>query len=754
MLATLQHIVQLVNDAANLDEALAVVVREVKAAMGVDVCSVYIKDAIAGENVLRASDGLNPRSIGRVRLSLGEGLVGLVATRQEPVNLDNAADHPAYRYFPETGEERYRGFLGVPLVHFRKVVGVLYVLRHTQQRFAEDEVAFLVTIAAQLAGTLNAAVRENPANGFAVDPALNSGFHQGLAAAPGIAIGTIVLPSPFASLESVTDREPKDITVEEAAFREAVRAVQAELRRDAELMATRLPSEARAIFDVYEMMLGGDSLVENAIARIRAGNWAPGALRHTVDEHARVFDQMEDAYLKARGEDIRAIGRRLLAHLQSDLREPREYPAQTVLLGDEVSLARITDVPESRLAGIVCLRGSVLSHIAIIAKALGVPAVMGLGHLPVGDLDGRRIVLDGYQGRVFIDPPPAVVGEFSRLIGAERELSSELRKFRDLTAETPDGTRITLNVNIGLLAEAGVLNATGADGVGLYRTEFPFMVRHSFPGEDDQYQIYRDILQSFAPQPVTLRTLDVGGDKALPYYPMKEDNPYLGWRGIRFTLDHPEIFLPQLRAMLRANTGLGNLRIMFPMISQVGELREAQALLRQAHAELVDEGCRCSLPPVGVLIEVPAAVYQATALAAQADFLSIGSNDLTQYMLAVDRGNPNVARLYDSLHPAVLRALREVARVGRRYGKPVSVCGEMAGDPAAVILLLGMGIDTLSMSAGSLLRIKWVVRTFTAEHARSVHRRTLRLDNSANIRQLLNSELDQAGLGGLIRAGK
>lgn len=754
MLSTLQHIVQLVNDAANLDEALALVVREVKSAMGVDVCSVYIKDAVAGVNVLRASDGLNPASVGQVRLSLGEGLVGLVATRQEPVNLDNAADHPAYRYFPETGEERYHGFLGVPLVHFRKVVGVLYVLRRTKQRFADDEVAFLVTIAAQLAGTLNAAVRESAANGLTDDPAVHTGFHQGLAAAPGIAIGTIVLPLPFASLESVTDRKPQDIAVEEAAFREAVLAVQAELRRDGELMAARLPSEARAIFDVYELMLGSDSLVENAIARIRAGNWAPGALRQTIDEHARVFDEMDDLYLKARGEDIRAIGRRLLMHLQADPREPREYPAQTVLVGDEVSLARITDVPAERLAGIVCLRGSVLSHIAIIAKALGVPAVMGLGHLPVGELNGRRIIVDGYQGRVFINPPPVVIDEFARLVRAEKELDSDLRKFRDLSPETKDGTRITLNVNIGLLSETGVLAATGADGVGLYRTEFPFMVRHSFPGEDDQYQLYRDILQSFAPRPVTLRTLDVGGDKALPYYPMKEDNPYLGWRGIRFTLDHPEIFLPQLRAMLRANAGLGNLQILFPMVSQVGELREARQLLRQAHDELTDEGCACAVPPVGVLIEVPAAVYQATALVAHADFLSIGSNDLTQYMLAVDRNNPNVARLYDSLHPAVLRALREVARVGKRYGRPVSVCGEMAGDPAAAILLLGMGFDTLSMSAGSLPRVKWVVRSFDLDRARTVLRRALRLDNAGEIRQMLNGELDQAGLGGLIRAGK
>jgi phosphotransferase system, enzyme I, PtsP len=754
MLDTLQHIVQQVNEAANLDEALAIIVHRVKEAMAVDVCSVYIKNATTGYYVLMASDGLNPESVGRVRLALNEGLVGLVAARQELVNLGSAADHPAYRYIPETGEERYHSFLGVPLVHFRKLLGVLYIQRRARQLFAKDEVSFLVTIAAQLAGALSSAAPDGVITVLQNERPHSVSFNQGLPAAPGIAIGTIVLPSPFANLESVPDRRPQDIAMEEAAFREAVSAVQEELRTSAELMATRLPSEARAIFDVYVLMLGSDSLVENTVARMRAGNWAPGALRDTIAEYAQAFDQMEDPYLGGRAEDIRAIGRRLLMYLQSDAREPREYPERSILLGDEVSLARIAEVPADRLAGIVCLRGSVLSHIAIVAKALGVPAVMGLGHLPVGDLEGRPIVVDGYQGRVFIDPSPLVIEEFERLVRAEKERTVELRKFRELPAETLDGVRVTLNVNIGLLSETNEVEESGADGVGLYRTEFTFMVRHSFPVEDEQYHVYRKILESFAPKPVTMRTLDVGGDKPLPYYPMEEDNPALGWRGVRFTLDHPEIFLLQLRAMLRANVGLNNLRVLFPMVSQVNEVKEAWELLDRAHREHLEEGRDSAMPPVGVMIEVPSAVYQVREFARHIDFISIGTNDLTQYLLAVDRNNPNVARLYDSLHPAVLRALRAVARVARRYGKPVSVCGEMAGDPAAMILLLGMDIDAFSMSAGSLPRIKWAIRSITRRHARAVLREALRMDNAQDIRQMLNSELEQAGLSGLIRPGK
>jgi phosphotransferase system, enzyme I, PtsP len=290
MLDTLQHIVQQVNEAANLDEALAIIVHRVKEAMAVDVCSVYIKNATTGHYVLMASDGLNPESVGRVRLALKEGLVGLVAARQELVNLESAADHPAYRYIPETGEERYHSFLGVPLVHFRKLLGVLYIQRRARQLFAKDEVSFLVTIAAQLAGALSSAAPDGVITVLQNERPHSVSFNQGLPAAPGIAIGTIVLPSPFANLESVPDRRPQDIAMEEAAFREAVSAVQEELRTSAELMATRLPSEASAIFDVYALMLGSDSLVENTVARMRAGNWAPGALRDTIAEYAQAFD--------------------------------------------------------------------------------------------------------------------------------------------------------------------------------------------------------------------------------------------------------------------------------------------------------------------------------------------------------------------------------------------------------------------------------------------------------------------------------
>jgi phosphotransferase system enzyme I (PtsP) len=754
VLSALQQLVQQVNAVGDIDQALRLVVQRVKDVMEVDVCSIYIRESSNGQYVLMASEGLSPHAVGQVRLSIDEGLVGYVAARQELINLDDAAQHPNFRYFPETGEERFHGFLGVPLVHFRKLLGVLVVQQVERRLFGPDEVAFLVTVAAQLAGVLNSVAPDGAIVLGSTRNPQRVNFRQGLPGAPGVAVGTVVLPSPFEHLDAVSDRVPQDLALEETAFLDAVGLVQEELRRATLSLSNQLSGEVRSIIDVYALMLDDATFVAETVQRIRGGNWAPGALRETVVGHARVFEQMADAYLRARAEDVRAIGQRILLALRCDAREPMSYPERCILVGDEVSLARIVEVPAGQLSGIVSLRGSVLSHTAIIAKAMGVPAVMGLGHLPLGGLEGRTMIVDGHQGRIFIDPDPNAIREFERLVQEERAVSEMLRQLHDVPAETLDGTKITLNVNIGLLAELNVAAKMGTEGVGLYRTEFPFLVRNTFPLEEEQYAVYRKVLEAFAPRPVTMRTLDVGGDKPLPYYPIEESNPALGWRGIRFTLDHPEIFLPQLRALLRANVGLGNLRILFPMVSNVAQVREARMLLDRAQRELREEGHAASTPEVGVMIEVPSAVYELGALAAYVDFFSVGTNDLTQYLLAVDRDNPNVWDLYDGLHPAVLRALRHIVRAARRHGKPVTVCGEMAGDPTATLLLLGLGFDSLSMSASSLLRVKWVIRSIQTRDAKMVLREALGLDDAAAIRQLARRRLEEIGLGGLLGASR
>jgi phosphotransferase system enzyme I (PtsP) len=375
---------------------------------------------------------------------------------------------------------------------------------------------------------------------------------------------------------------------------------------------------------------------------------------------------------------------------------------------------------------------------------------MGIGELPIGRLQGATAAVDGYRGRVFINPSPAVLKNFEQIVRYEENLSRDLGSLRDQPAETPDGARVRLYSNVALLSDITSSLNSGAEGVGLYRTELSFMMRDRFPSEEEQYRTYRQVLEAFAPQPVAMRTLDIGGDKPLPYFPVIEDNPFLGWRGIRVTLDHPEIFLIQLRAMLRANAGLGNLQVVFPMISVMEEVDAALALLKQAYQDLREEKLPAAAPQTGVMVEVPSAIYLAPILARAVDFVSIGTNDLTQYMLAVDRNNIRVAGLYDSLHPAVIEAIFHTVRDVHRHGKQVSVCGEMAGDPASAIILFGLGIDVLSMASPRLLRIKKVIRTFTRSQAEDLLGCALAMRTAGAVRALLNKALQQAGLDMLI----
>jgi phosphotransferase system, enzyme I, PtsP len=755
MLNTLRRIVQEVNDAVNLAQALDIIVLRVKEALAVDVCSVYLTTPGKDELVLMATEGLNPESERRVRLAFSEGLVGLVGQRAESVNLDDAPDHPRFKYFPETGEERYHGFLGVPIVHHRQMLGVVVVQTREARRFDDDHASFLITLAAQLSGAISHAEISGEIEALRVGPGEADVFIKGISGAPGVAIGIAQIAYPHADLEAVPDREPEDPACEERLFRDCVLRVQQEMLLVKERMGGVLPSEEGVLFDAYIMMLGSDYLVDRTIERIRAGNWAPGALRDTIRENARKFEDMQDMYLSERADDIWDLGRRILMHLQqSNGKAQRERPERVVLMGKNVGVVDLAEIANERLVGLVSEGGSSSSHVAILARALGIPAVMGATDLPVGRLDGREVVVDGYAGRVFIQPSRQVRAEFERLEREEREFAAGLIEFAEQPAITTDGVHVPVYLNCGLLAAMDSPTQLNADGVGLYRTEFPFMIREQFPSEDEQFRIYRQVLESVAPRPATLRTLDVGGDKALPYFPVKEDNPFLGWRGIRIMLDHPEIFLAQLRAMLRANEGLNNLQVLLPMVASVGEVDDSLKLLQRAWQELIDEGLRVVMPKVGVMVEVPSAVYIAEAIARRVDFVSVGTNDLVQYLLAVDRNNARVADLYHALHPAVLRALREIVTSVHRVSKPVSICGEMASDPPCVVLLLGTEIDSLSVSISSVPRVKWIIRSFSRAHAKTLYDKALQIEEPERVRALLNDALLEAGLGGLVHAGR
>ena len=749
MLDTLRRIVQEVNGARSLDAALATMVRRIRKAMRTDVCSIYLFDRDRDRLVLMDTIGLRTQAVGIVTLRLGEGLVGLVGQREEPLNLEDAPGHPQFRYFAETGEERFSSFLGVPIIHQRRMLGVLVVQQQEKRRFDEGDEAFLVTMAAQLAGVLAHALVSGTLN----RPAEPDGqaMFSGVAASPGMAIGEIVVIAPPADLDSVPDLIPTDPDAEVVRLHAALAHVREDIRKAGARLASRISTQELALFDVYQQMLGDAALGNEVEKRIREGQWAPGALADVVRRHTQYLERVDDGYLRERATDIRDLGRRVLAHLQEgNEMTPSTYPDNTILVGDEISAATLGELPRGRLAALVSVRGSSNSHVAILARAMGIPTVLGMVDLPLPRINGAKAILDGHRGRLFVRPEAQLAKRYERLIKEERALAEVLEHEQHLPSETSDGHQMPLMVNTGLAVDAVAQLKPRVSGVGLYRTEVPFMMNERFPSEQEQTRLYHEQLSSFAPLPVVMRTLDIGGDKDLPYFPINEANPFLGWRGIRVTLDHPEVLMVQMRAMLMASRELDNLRILLPMITSVDEVDTALRLLARARQELAEDGIEVASPKVGVMIEVPATLYQLSALAERVDFFSVGSNDLTQYLLAVDRNNARVASLYDACHPAVLNALARLAEESQRLGVPASVCGELAGDPSGALLLMGMGFDALSMNAPSLPRVRAAIRRVSIEDARSLVAETLSLPTTAVVRAHLRQRMTDWQIGHLL----
>lgn len=747
MLNSLRRIVQEVNGAPDLDSVLKIIVQRVKAAMNADVCSVFLRNE-EDIFVLMATEGLNAGSVGKVRLAKDEGLVGYVAAREEPLNTEHAESHPKFEYFPETGEERFSAFLGVPIIHHRQVLGVLVVQQEETRRFDEGDEAFLVTMSAQLAGVIAHAEATGVLRRGG--PKRETRF-VGIPGTTGVAIGRCVVSSPLSDLKSVPYQKCEDIEDEIKFFQTCLAAVRADVQNLSAELESRLNKEERILFDAYLAMLDDQSLGGEVQTKIREGSSAQYAWSRVILEHVSTFNSMSDPYLRERAADVRDLGSRVLAYLQKLSAHKRVFPNATILVGEELTASVLAEVPQGKLVGLVSLRGSSNSHIAILSRSMGIPTIMGAVDFPFTQLEGHELIVDGYRGTIYVDPSDGLRAQYQAIVDEDKVLSAELETLKDLPCETTDRHRVALWVNTGLKADAMISLERGAEGVGLYRTEVPFMLRDRFPSEEEQRQAYRDQLEAFAPSAVTMRTLDIGGDKSLPYFPITEDNPFLGWRGIRVTLDHPEIFLAQVRAMLKASVGLNNLRIMLPMVSNVAELEIAQMLIIRAYDELLEEGFNIQMPPVGVMVEVPAAVYQAREFAARVDFLSVGSNDLTQYLLAVDRNNARVADLYHSLHPAVLRALKKVVDEGHLEGLQVSICGELAGDPVAAMLLVAMGFDVLSMSASNLLKVKSVIRAISLEQAKALLDEVMVLPDADSINRTLEVAFKKYGLTRLLR---
>ena len=755
MLDQLRRIVQKVNAAKDLQSALNIIVSRVRESLSTQVCSVYLLDSDINCHVLLASEGLNEEAVGHVSLELGEGLVGLVAKHAEPINLQDAPLHPSYHYLKETGEEEFHAFLGVPIIHHRAVLGVLVVQHEARRRFDEGEEAFLITLSAQLAGVIAHAEATGAIEGISPSGQKTSDTaFAGVSGSSGVSIGEAVVVFPHADLSLIPDRRAKNIDKEIEFFATCLSAVRGDMAKLHDKLAGQVAEEERQLFNVYLHMLDDDALGNEVVERIRMGSWAQGALAYVANEHVQKFETMNDDYLSERAIDVKDLCSRVLFYLQEKETIKTEYVDNTILVSEELTPGMLVEVPKAKLKGLISVKGSGNSHVAILARTMGIPTVMGVVDLPYNQLDGREVIVDGYKGEVISNPSDQLRNRYLETIKEQDQLIQGLEGLKDLPCETVDGHRVHLWVNTGLMSDVVQSLDQGAEGIGLFRTEVPFLLSERFPSEQEQTDIYREQLLAFAPKLVTMRTLDVGGDKALPYFPIEEANPFLGWRGIRVTLDHPEIFTAQIRAMLRASIGLENLQIMLPMISNVNEVNSATQLIKKAYRELIQEGLEVKYPPIGVMIELPAAVYQTRALCKMVDFVSVGSNDLTQYLLAVDRNNPRVANLYSAFHPAVLSALQFVVTEARTEGIPVSICGEMAGDPGAAVLLMAMGYDVLSMNATTLLKVKSVIRSMSMEAAQDLLDQAMHLDDAQMIRSAVDLALYNAGVDRLLRSSR
>lgn len=747
MLTRLREIVEKVAMAAGLPEALELLVKETCQAMHTDVCSIYLADKQRSCFYLMATKGLKKPRGRAVSLSFDEGVVGEVGRLSELINLADIREHPSFKYLPQVKEDDLRAFLGVPIVYRRQLLGVLVVQQKERRLFNESEESFMVTLATQLGATLSQVQTKG----------LFGQYRQSRIKALSVSTGVVMaygwqeVSQPI--LENVFKASALDIKAELHRLTVALEDATAECRRFSKRFMANAQKESAAIFDLYSHLLNDPQLKHKMTAIITQGYVAEWAVKVVVEKVAAQFSSLKDGYMRERASDLKALGRRLLFHLDDDLSSTNIWPERFILVADELSASLLAELPEQQLAGVIVRDGATHSHSAILVRAMGIPAIMGADIQPEL-LHNRMLILDGYRGEIFIEPEPFITQEYKQIIDEESVLSQIAEEQLEQQAVLKNGEAVSVQLNAGLNIKYEQRISVGIDGVGLYRTEIPFMLQSGFPSEDEQKNRYREILSFFPDKPVVLRALDIGADKQLPYMPINEENPCLGWRGIRILLDQPEIFLIQLRAMLKANLEFKNLKILLPMVTSIDEIDEARTLLLRACDEVSRElNCECVPPPLGIMLEVPSLVFMLSQLANRVDFISVGTNDLTQYLLAVDRNNTHVASLYDNLHPALLRSLNLIATQCQYYQLPVSVCGEMAGTPIGALLLIGLGFRQLSMSGRSLPRVKYLLRHLDPVMLQTFMQQVLQAETATEIKKLSSEFMERQGLGGLIRGG-
>lgn len=699
---------------AFLQQVVSVVAYHMKAA----VCSVYLFDDEKQELLLTANQGLNPDAVGKVRLKIGEGITGQALKELRPICEGCGQKNPFFKLIPALNEEPYESILAVPILRGLSRVGVLVVQDTQKDYFEENDLKALRAIAAQLATTIeNAKLLLNLHQGTAQPEADDKKTEipmliKGTTASPGLAFGKSMVLG-HQSLAAAAE-QPTRHTLDD--FVRAVARTEEQLQFMQQQMDERLADVASMIFSAHLIMLKDSGFSGEMQRLIKEGAAPAAAIMQVVDTYENLFSKSHNTLLREKVQDVQDLGRRLLRNLSSESEDHVDYRGY-VIIGLDLYPSDILKLVAQHAEAIIQVGGGVTSHIAILARSLQIPMVI-VGERKILDLPGQTPVgLDADQGNVFVRPGDDVIKSFESL-RETRKKAGELESLVKGTTVTQDGVVVKLLANINLLNDLDIADRLKAEGVGLYRSEFPFIVRNNFPSEEEQYRIYRRILDRMKPREVVFRTLDIGGDKMLSYFPrVNESNPFLGLRAIRFSLKHKDIFSQQIRALLRAGEG-ERLKVMFPLISSVDDFIEAREVvmecIRALDAENVPHNGK---PELGVMIELPSAVEVVDELAAETDFLSIGSNDLVQYVLAVDRTNEHISDLYVPHHPAVLRSLKRIAEAASKHHKPLSICGDIASGEKLIPFLLGIGIRTLSVDAHRIPRVQAIIEKISMADA-------------------------------------
>ena len=728
----LRRLREIMAEQASAQVKLDKLVSVIAANMVAEVCSIYLRRA--GQVMeLFATEGLNPGAVHRTRMKAGEGLVGVVAENAEPVNLSDAPGHPRFSYRPETGEDPYHSFLGVPILRGGQVYGVLTVQNRAARQYDEEEVEALQTVAMVLAelvaqgGLFDIAELDEPE----LRPDRPRAFHgEGLS--EGVAVGAVALHEPRVKVDRMIADDPQaEIRRLDAALGGLGAAVD-EMLESSEL---DLSGESREVIEAYRLFAQDQGWQQRLREAVKSGLTAEAAVERVQDEMRLRVNRMGDVFLRERLHDLEDLARRLQRHLDGG-KPVQEIPPGAILVARAMGPAELLDYGRDRLQAVVLEEAASTAHVAIVARAMGLPLVGNVEGIVDAARAGDVMALDGESGEVQLRPKVEVISAFEGRRALRAQRVAQLAAVRDLPAITRDGVRIDLLMNAGLLLDMPHLNESGADGVGLFRTELQFMIGETMPRLADQVAFYRNVIEAAGEKPVTFRTLDLGGDKILPYGRWeREENPALGWRAIRIALDRPALLRYQVRALLAACAGK-SLRLLLPMVSDVAEFNQARALIdrERERARLL------SLPVprqvlVGAMLEVPALMFMLPQILRSADFVSIGSNDLFQFIFAVDRTNPRVSRRYDALSPAALTLIRQIVQSAGEAGGDVSLCGEMAGRPLEAMALIGLGLRSLSMQPANIGPVKMMIRSLDCrEISEFVDRLCGRTDHSLRSR--------------------